>query len=215
MIRTKTVELTTIPAIAFRQKLPSGGSGITILRSDSKQPGIASISRTSGAPIPTVQTNAELFPPEAFKEAMKLTNGLPYRKQPAAKADEKKLLKAVKDTPELKEEEVIIDSEEYQKVIDRYADKTGKLSHELMNKDFIRFAKQSSIVRGMLADKKPEAAIRNYVISHKIKGITGNDKLSSKELKKIVEMLDEVSPKGVYKELNSEIRKMIGKDRKA
>ena len=110
---------------------------------------------------------------------------------------------------------MIIDSEEYQKVIDRYADKTGKLSYELMNKDFIRFAKQSSIVRGMLADKKSEAAIRNYVISHKIKGITGNDKLSSKELKKIVEMLDEVSPKGVYKELNSEIRKMIGKDRKA
>jgi len=114
MIRTKAVKLTAIPAIAFRQKLTAGGSGITILRSDTKQPGIASI----------------------------------------------------------------------------------------------------STVRDMVAEKKSAAAIRNYIISHKIKNITGNEKLTSKELKKMVELLDEVSPKGVYKELNSEIRKMIGSDKK-
>lgn len=66
----------------------------------------------------------------------------------------------------------------------------------------------------MVAEKKSAAAIRNYIISHKIKNITGNEKLTSKELKKMVELLDEVSPKGVYKELNSEIRKMIGSDKK-
>ena len=52
MIRTDTVTLTVIPAVAFRQKLPAGGSGVTILRYDAKQPGIASISKTSGEPIP-------------------------------------------------------------------------------------------------------------------------------------------------------------------
>ena len=30
MIRTSVVELTTIPAVAYRQKLPAGGSGVTI-----------------------------------------------------------------------------------------------------------------------------------------------------------------------------------------
>jgi hypothetical protein len=107
-----------------------------------------------------------------------------------------------------------IDPEEYQKIIDRYSDKNGKLSYDLMNKDFIRFAKSSSTVRDMITNGKSEAAIRNYIISHKIKNITGNDKLTSKELKKIVELLDEVSPRGVYKELNQELRKMIAAGKK-
>ena len=66
----------------------------------------------------------------------------------------------------------------------------------------------------MIANGKSEAAIRNYIISHKIKNITGNDKLTSKELKKIVELLDEVSPRGVYKELNQELRRMMSAERK-
>ncbi|MBQ1566558.1 MAG: hypothetical protein IIZ80_01555, partial [Erysipelotrichaceae bacterium] len=69
--------------------------------------------------------------------------------------------------------------------------------------------KSSSVVRDMVAEGKSAAAIRNYVISNKIRNITGNDKLTSKQLKKIVELLDEVSPKGVYKELDSEIRRML------
>ena len=48
MIRTEIVELTTIKAIAFRQKLMAGGAGVTVLRYDYDQPGIASISKTSG-----------------------------------------------------------------------------------------------------------------------------------------------------------------------
>ena len=48
MIRTETVTLTVIPAVAYRQKLPAGGSGIVIVRNDREQPGIASISKSSG-----------------------------------------------------------------------------------------------------------------------------------------------------------------------
>lgn len=214
MIRTKAVKLTAIPAIAFRQKLTAGGSGITILRSDTKQPGIASISTKTGEAIPNKQTNAKMYPPEAFAEAMELTRGLPYKKKRSIKTNEKLFMEEHKEENRFEEEEVIIDSNEYQMIIDRYSDKNGKLSYDLMNKDFIRFAKSSSTVRDMVAEKKSAAAIRNYIISHKIKNITGNEKLTSKELKKMVELLDEVSPKGVYKELNSEIRKMIGSDKK-
>ena len=38
MIRTDIVNLTVIDAVAFRQKLTAGGSGVTILRYDIDQP---------------------------------------------------------------------------------------------------------------------------------------------------------------------------------
>ncbi len=60
MIRTNVVKLATIPAIAFRQKLTAGGSGITILRPDVKQPGIASISTKTGEAIPAKNTDVKL-----------------------------------------------------------------------------------------------------------------------------------------------------------
>ena len=77
------VTLTVIPAIAYRQKLTSGGSGITIMRPDGSQSGIAAISKTSGEPISNRQTDLKKYPIEAFKEAMALTIGMPYRKQKA------------------------------------------------------------------------------------------------------------------------------------
>ena len=52
MIRTDVVNLTVIEAVAFRQKLTAGGSGVTIFRYGIDQPGIASISKTSGEAIP-------------------------------------------------------------------------------------------------------------------------------------------------------------------
>ena len=67
MIRTDTVNLTVISAVAFRQKLTAGGSGVTVLRYDTKQPGIASISKTSGDAIPAANTPVDLYPMEAFK----------------------------------------------------------------------------------------------------------------------------------------------------
>ena len=75
MIRTNVVTLTVIPAIAYRQKLPSGGSGITIYRYDTVQPGIASISKSTGKAIPAANTSRKLFPQKAFSEAIELTAG--------------------------------------------------------------------------------------------------------------------------------------------
>ena len=59
MLRTKSVKLTVIPAMAFRVKLNEGPS-ITIQRADCEQPGIASISRTSGEATPSKNTNMKM-----------------------------------------------------------------------------------------------------------------------------------------------------------
>ncbi len=208
MLRTKAVKLSVIPAMAFRAKLRNGPS-ITIQRSDYEAAGIGSISRTSGEAIPSANTNTKMYPPEAFAEALKLTNGLPYLKgQKGVKVDPKTFV------DEKVPEEVIVDSEDYEKIVNYYMDKNGKLSYDLLNKDFIKFAKSSSKVRDLVAEGATVAKIRLYIASHKFATITGNSQLSDKEVKKIIELLDETSPKGVFKELNEELKRMLSAAKK-
>ena len=207
MIRTNVVSLTTIKGIAYRQKLLSGGSGIVILREDSAQPGIASISKTSGEAIPTANTSKKLFPQEAFKEAITLTAGLPYRKQGKVQLKGESLPEETVSEEE-REEEAVVDSAEYGKIVEKYTDKNGKLSYELLNKDMIKFAYASSKVRKMVGDGKSTEDIRLYVVGTKFRNITGNPELTDAQVLKMVEFLDEVSPKGVFKQFNDELRKM-------
>lgn len=215
MIRTNVVKLTVIPAVAYRRKLPSGGSSIVIVRADYSQPGIASISNKTGEAILAANTPEKQYPREAFREAMQLTNGMPYRKQGSIKLTEEMLVAEVKDEAEEQQpQEVVLDSASYQKIIDTYTDKAGKLSYDLLNKDLIKFAHYSSIVREMVNDKVSVDKIRLYVVKNKFANITGNYDLSDEEVLKIVEMLDDVSPKGVFKNLNEEIRKLLGGKRK-
>ena len=209
MIRTSSVKLTTLPAVAYREKLAKGGSGIVIVRSDATQPGIASISKTSGEPIPSANTSADLYPVEAFKEAMERTAGMPYRKQ----GKPKPVLIEVPEE-EVPEIEVVVDSSEYQAVVDAYTDKSGKLSYALLNKDLIQFVHRSSVARRMIAAGEPEEAIRAYAVGAKFRTITGNGDLTDGQALKMAELLDEVSPKGVFKELNAEIRAKLGKGKK-
>lgn len=213
MIRTKVVDLTVINGIAYRQKLPSGGSGIVILREDAAQPGIASISKTSGEPIPTANTSKKLYPQEAFAEAIALTAGLPYKKQgnvqlkgrPAAEEPA-----AEEPVPEeLVEEEAVADSTEYGKIVEKYTDKNGKLSYDLLNRDMIKFAHSSSRVRKMVEDGESVEKIRLYAAGTKFRNVTGNADLSDAQVLKMVDLLDEVSPKGVFKVFNDELRKML------
>ena len=132
MIRTETVKLTTIPAIAYRQKLKDGGSGVVVIRSDSKQPGIASISKTSGKAIPAKNNPAKKYPDECFEEAISLTLGMPYTKRKGAKfSDTKKVVEVADTSKDVLEEEVIIDDKDYKKIVKSYTDKNGKLSYEL------------------------------------------------------------------------------------
>lgn len=207
MIRTNVVNLTVLPAVAYRQKLPSGGSGIVILRGDVKQPGIASISKTSGEAIPTANTQAKYYPPEAFREAIELTSGLPYRKQGTVRYTKAKVTEEkAEPAPEQKEEEVLVDGYEYKAVVATYTDKNGKLSYDLLNRDLIKFAHSSSKVRSMLAEREPIDAVRLYIVGTKFRNITGNRQLTDAQVLKMAELLDEVYPRGVFRELNDTLR---------
>lgn len=216
MIRTATVNLTTIPAIAFRQKLKDGGSGVVIMRADSKQPGIASISKTSGKAIPAKNNPAKMFPEDSFNEAIQLTIGMPYTKRKGVQFNSKKKVEEVADTSKEKlEEEILLDDKDYKTIVKTYTDKTGKLSYELLNKDLIQFAHRSKKVSEFFADRKSVKTVRNYIIWVKFSNISGNKDLDQKQAIKIADLLDEAYPKGVFKELNAELRKAAAAAKKA
>lgn len=208
MVRTETVNLTVIEAVAFRQKLSAGGSGITILRYDTDQPGIASISKTSGEAIPTDNTPLDLYPAAAFQEAIKLTAGMPYKKRGGVRLSRKKVVETAPKTAEETAEDVVVDSGEYQKLVDQYTDKNGKLSYELLNHDLIRFAHSSKVLGKMLGDGVSVKKTRTYIVCSKFRTVIGNKKLTEAEILKMADLLDEVSPKSVFKTIDSELRKM-------
>lgn len=221
MIRTHTVELSVLTAIAYRQKLTAGGSSIVILKKGAKQPGIATISKTSGEAILATNTQVDLYPIEAFQEAIELTAGMPYHRLGKPRTAETRTTgkpAEPNDDPvieEAAEAEVIVDSGEYQKLVDTYTDKKGKLSYDLLNRDLIKFVHSSEVARSMIAAGESEEAIRLYAVGTKFRTITGNKDLTDEQVLKMAALLDEVSPRGVFKELNSEIRARLGASKTA
>lgn len=210
MIRTNVVKLETIKAFAYRQKLQAGDSAIVIVRPDVKQPGMATISKKTGEPVPSANTPVKYYPAEAFKEAMALTNGMPYKKQGSIKVTEDMFV----EPEEEKEPEVIaLNEAAYRKIVEHYTDKNGKLSYDLVNSELIKFMKSSSIVRKMIADGEKDSDIRDYIVLNKFRNIAGDLDMKEEEVFMIVNLLDEVSPKGLFKELNAEIRKALAKNK--
>lgn len=207
MIRTMMVELSTIEAAAYRQKLRGGHSGIVIMRFDTEQPGLATVDRKSGEPNPSHNTDLKLFPLEAFKEALELTSGVPYSRRGKIKLSSEK--EGASTQEESAEELATVDSAEYEAIVKTYTNRKGELSYELINKDFIQFAKSSKTVSNMIANHASVDDIRDHVVKVKLESITGNRNLTVAQTQRIVEMLDEVSPRHVFKELNDEIRKML------
>ncbi len=209
MIRTRIVELSTIDAIAYRQKLRGGRSGVVIQRFDTDQPGLATLSRNDGSPDIAPSTPPNLYPVEAFAEAFALTTGLPYTARGRVK------LSARVETPdeieETVEEAATVNSAEYAAVVAAYTDRNGALSYDLLNKDFIQFAKSSNHVARMVSEKASVEAILGHVVRAKLEFLTGNRNLSDAEVDAIVAMLDAVSPRNVFKTVTDEIRKMLAR----
>jgi len=206
VIRTKIVELSTLEAAAYRQKLKDGKPGIVILRYDMPQPGLATVNRRTGNAEPSVNTNLELFPLEAFQEAIELTSGMPYSRRGAVKLAG---TEEVVEADEAPEELATVDSAEYEAIVKAYTNKKGELSYELLNKDFIQFAKSSKIIADMVANRASVDEIRDHVVKVKLESLTGNRELTVAQTNRIVEMLDEVSPRYVFRELNDEIIRML------
>ena len=210
MIRTNIVKLSVIDAVAYRQRLKKGGAGIVVIREGAKQPGIASISKTSGEAIPADNTPKKLYPQEAFNEAIALTAGMPFKRQGSVQLKGKVAVEEpAEKEAENEPEEVVVSSAEYLKLVEKYTDKSGKLSYDLLNKDMIKFAHSSSVVRKMIEGGAKPKEIKNYVTGTKFRNITGNAELTYAQIAKMIDLLDEVSPKGVLKEFNDEIRRKL------
>jgi len=225
VIRTRLVELSTLEAVAYRQKLRGGQSGVVILRSDSAQPGLALLNHQSGEPDPAPNTPADLYPLEAFQEALELTSGLPYSSRgpvrspasvpgapaPAAAAAPEAALEWAEDPSS--GDLAAVNSADYQAIVKAYTNKKGEISYELLNKALIQAARSNPYVAEMVARGAGEAEIRDHVVKANFEAVTGNRHISQAEVNAITDLLDAVSPRSVLRELNEEIRRMLAERR--
>ncbi len=212
IIRTTAVELTTIPAIAYKQKLKAGGSGLRILRLDQDIVGVFTIDKNTGLAIPYGKINEALFPEEAIDEALGVTQGLPYSARGKIKvtkfeekAEENEVTEA--DTNDID----MVSSKEYAAIVDRYTNEKGKINYQLMNKDFIQFASRSKTVANMVTNKATEEEILAFIVKNRASFLSGNEDLSDADTTLLIETLDEINPRSAFKELKEYIRRLLGK----
>lgn len=213
VIRTVLVELSSLEAVAYRQKLGTGKSGVVILRYDTAQPGLALLNRHSGEPDIAAHTPRELFPPEAFQEALALTSGMPYARRgrvklgepPAAmgcdQADE-----GPTDAEPSPEDLGTVCSADYAAIVKAYTNKKGELSYDLLNKALIKAAHANPFVAEMRAAGASLEEIRDHVVKANFEAVSGNRSLSQCDAQRIVAMLDEVSPRSVLREFSEDLR---------
>ena len=213
IIRTAAVELTAIPAIAYKQKLSSGGAGIKLLRLDQNACAIFTIDRRTGEGGAYGPYDAALFPDEAVAEALELTGGLPYTargKLNITVFEEKKDSEDVEETETAKID--MVDSDEYKALLERYTNEKGKLNYALMNKDFIQFASKSRMVATMAAEKAAVGDILLFIVKSRTALLAGKkDSINETEAAALIETLDEIDPRSAFKELSSYIKRLLAK----
>ena len=213
IIRTTAVELAAIPAIAYKQKLASGGAGIKIQRLDTEAMAMFTIDRRSGEALPYGSVDEVLFPDEAVYEAKELTAGLPYTARGKIKITVFAGPKEEEDVTDADTEAVdMVDSPEYLALTGRYAGANGKLNYQLMNKDFIQFASRSTIVGQMVAERASEQEILDYIVAARAAFLCGEkEPLGPAETAALIETLDEIDPRSAFKELRLHLRRVMSK----
>lgn len=213
IVRTVLVELSAIPGVAYRQKL-SSGTGLVVMRYGTAQPGLATLSRTSGDPVPASNANLELYPINAFREAFALASGLPFFRRGKVQLIEQATSCEPETTSAIEDASLvdfsIVDSPEYQSILDAYASQKGELSFHLLNKDLIQFASSSKVMAEMIASNATIEDLRNHAARAKFETLTGNTRLTDAQLNGIVELLDEISPRSAFREFEDELRRMLG-----
>jgi len=212
IIRTKAVELTTIPAIAYKQKLASGGAGIKILRIDGDQSAVCTIDKRTGEMLNYGDIDENLFPFEAFYEAFDLTSSLPYSARGSIKLIPVQIdeLDVVEEAP-LEQTDMTL-SPEYQAIIERYGDEDGKLNYALMNKDFIQFAAKSKVVSEMVGSRASQDEILTFIVKSRATVISNRkESLDDTSVALLIETLDEIDPRSAFKELKAHIKRMQAK----
>lgn len=217
IIRTKAVELSVIPAIAYKLKLKSGGAGIKILRLDNEHSAVATIDKRTGEAVPYSKYLEEFFPDEAFEEAIDLTIGMPYSARgnitvkPEPTEDDYSLV-----SKEPTETTVnIVETKEYTAIVERYSDEKGKINYTLMNKDFIQFASKSKIVSSMIEENSQVEDVITYVLKNRAAYIAGEkEPVDDNTAKLLLEALDEIDPRSAFKELKAHINRKLAKSKR-
>jgi len=217
IIRTTAVELASVPAIAYKQKLSSGGAGVKIFRLDQDSTAMFTIDRRSGEAQPYGQYDAGLFPDEALAEALELTMGLPYTSRGKLTVtvfeEAAEDIEDAEDVEETETEKVdMVTSDEYQAFIQRYMNEKGKMNYTLMNKDFIQFASKSKAVGEYIAKKFPVGDIVLFIIKSRATFLAGKkESLSDEEVAALIETLDEIDPRSAFKELTAYLKRQLAK----
>jgi len=215
IIRTKAVELSSVPAIAYKQKLASGGAGIKILRSDG-QSAVCTIDKRSAEMMPYGSFDEELFPLEAFDEAFELTSSLPFSARGNIKVVEIDEIEPDDVIEEAPAEQVDMTlSPEYQAIVHRYSDERGKLNYALMNKDFIQFAAKSKVVAKMIGVGASQEEILFDIVRSRATEISRQkESLDDDSVRLLIESLDEMDPRSAFKELKAHINRMLTRGKK-
>jgi len=214
IIRTKAVELSTIPAIAYKQKLASGGAGIKIMRSDGLT-AVRTIDKRSSDMLPYGTIDEELFPYEAFDEAFELTSSLPFSARGNIKVVEIEEIQPDDVPEEAPAEQVDMTlSPEYEAIVERYSDEKGELNYTLMNKDFIQFAARSKAVSSMIGDGAGQDELLLYVVRCRTSEISRNkEAMDDASVLLLIESLDEMNPRSAFKELKAHINRMLSRSK--
>jgi hypothetical protein len=209
IIRTKVVELSEIPAIAYKMKLKSGGSGIKLYRTDQDSTLFAEIDKRTGE-VP-LSDKTELFPENAFTEALELLEGLPYSARGKVRiviseeAEDEEICGGTKETQ-------MVESDEFNAIVERYSDENGKLNYALMNKQFIQFASSSKVVSKMAGERASEGDIRLFILKNRAAFLANKkEQLNDEEAAALLDALNEINPRSALKELNLFIRKRLSR----
>jgi hypothetical protein len=179
------------------------------------QPGLALLNRQTGTADPAPNTPVDHYPLEAFQEALDLTAGLPYssrgpvRAPAAARAAAEGPMPAELSDEARAEDVATVNSDDYAAIIKAYTNRKGEISYELLNKALIQAARSNPFVASMVANGASLEEIRDHVVKANFESVTNNHSLSGAEVQRIVELLDEVSPRSVLRELNEDLRKML------
>jgi len=215
VIRTAAVELTSVPAIAYKMKLAQRGAGLKLLRLDQPATATFTLDRGTGEAVAYQPYDADLFPDDAIMEATELTLGMPYSARGKLKVVAFQDEIDSDDVTEANTAEVdMVGSPEYQSIVARYTNEKGKLNYALLNKDLIQFASRSKVVGDMVAAKDNADDIVAYIVKVRAAFLSGRKtELTDAETAALIESLDELDPRSAFKELSAYIRRLLARSR--
>jgi len=213
MIRTEAVKLTAIPGMAFRQKLQAGGTGITIITPHERA--TFTVNKRDGSCVPYGKVNEKVFTEDVIKEVLELTMGLPYRRLGSiTKVHVNKPCEEAPVEHEVDDEKAdidIISSAEYAAFIEKFSDKKGRFSHQLMNKELMQFAAKSGVVNKKLAEKENTELIVRYVVKTKAAKLAKRKEMDDDTLTAFIETIDSICTRSAFKELNAYLRDRLSR----